>query len=242
MEQPQKRFRINAESFARERLKGLRESFSEIQKEYPEVVSLALFGSMTKGKAREESDIDGWIFVDASRVPMAETGKPTVEKVKTGGGMEEYRLTPDVAQRYSGSLREKLKTRLQLTDEQVHHLRTLAISPEILEDELLKITGDVQKLLTWENASGTKRGPRPDVQIPTNLYAMFHLSLGNDIRAYRSQLLERLNRMGDVGARAWKEIIWQTEFMEQGMPIKPTDRRYPRTLEEAVAMNKKPHP
>lgn len=61
----EKRFHLSSAEFSRDRLRILREEFKKFQREYPgEVIAFSLYGSMSKGYAEEESDIDGALFFD----------------------------------------------------------------------------------------------------------------------------------------------------------------------------------
>lgn len=64
-----RRFLLSRSLEWKERIKKLQEVFYEIKKDHPEVVSLSLFGSLTKGYANEESDVDGWLNIDNDKTP-----------------------------------------------------------------------------------------------------------------------------------------------------------------------------
>ena len=68
----QKRFTLSQEEFAQERIAGIKSAVEELKIEHPEIVSLMLFGSLSKGQSREQSDIDGILFVDAEKVEEME--------------------------------------------------------------------------------------------------------------------------------------------------------------------------
>lgn len=247
-----KRFALSSEPFAKERLKVLRSAFNEVHVEHPEVISLALYGSMTKGTAVEKSDIDAWVFVDAD---VLEKQKKTesrqaghVVDKDVSHGRETYYLKPEIGKRYSGFIRERLKED-GLQQDQVQHIRTLPISRDIIRKSLDRLKKGVQALGKWKfdkeeydsqitnknfRAKSPNRPENPDV--PLNLYAMFHLSMGTDIRKFRRLLIDELLQEGEIGEAMWKEIIEDTEFMEQGMPMKPTGKRYPRTLKQALGV------
>jgi len=56
-----KRFLLSRNPELKERLEILQVLVYEMQKEHPEIISLSLFGSLTKGYATPESDYDGYI-------------------------------------------------------------------------------------------------------------------------------------------------------------------------------------
>ena len=61
-----KRFLLSRNPELKERLEILQVLVYEMQKEHPEIISLSLFGSLTKGYATPESDYDGYINIDSA--------------------------------------------------------------------------------------------------------------------------------------------------------------------------------
>lgn len=59
-----KRFLFSSHPELKERLAGLQEIVRDFQKQYPELISLSIYGSLIKGYATPESDIDGVIILD----------------------------------------------------------------------------------------------------------------------------------------------------------------------------------
>lgn len=78
-EPPEKRFKLSGEPFAKERLAKVKTTVDVLKREHPEILSFCLFGSMVKGKAKPESDIDGYLFVDADSVPNAQLASQQLE-------------------------------------------------------------------------------------------------------------------------------------------------------------------
>lgn len=223
-----KRFMVTKETFALGRLRTAQEVVREMRNNNPEIQSLMVFGSTTKGKAREESDIDGWLFVDPGMVP---DGRKKELK------LDEWGFSSELAKFYSQKLRSEMRKRLNLTEDQVEHLRTLPISESIIDKAVLQVDEGLQKyevyksrLQTWQIKNS---GPRPEEvdqpDVPLNIYAMFHLAIGNGIRKYRNYLITKLEEMGPRGELIWKEIIADTKMMENHR----TEKRYPKTLKQA---------
>ncbi|MBI2121616.1 MAG: nucleotidyltransferase domain-containing protein [Candidatus Sungbacteria bacterium] len=63
-----KRFLLSRHPELKERLKKIHEIMKEEKAKYPELVALTLFGSLTKGYAIPESDIDGYILIDEDKI------------------------------------------------------------------------------------------------------------------------------------------------------------------------------
>lgn len=63
----EKRFMLSSNPELRGRLRKLREVFYQLNQKFPEVIALSLFGSMVKGYANENSDVDLMLFFDDSQ-------------------------------------------------------------------------------------------------------------------------------------------------------------------------------
>ena len=127
------RFSISEKPFVKERFKVIREALKEIKKKYPEVLSFCIFGSMvrldrdpalwkTKGKEgpREDSDIDGYLFIDS-------------EKIK--GFNEDIDDFYRVSMKYRKFV-ENLKNKLNFTYDQISDIDTILISKNIINKRL----------------------------------------------------------------------------------------------------------
>lgn len=142
-----KRFVISKETYSQERVHATQEAVLELQEKHPEILGLGLFGSLTKGKSREDSDIDGYLFVNASLVENEAPNKgPVVEykrELKRGTATEEalgikrlsvyphFKKTID--EYYEKMIRDAIKEKLNsLSDEQTEHLRVFPMSEQII--------------------------------------------------------------------------------------------------------------
>ena len=228
-----KRFVLSNQEFAQKRLSVIREVFNEIKKEYPEVLSLCMFGSMVNNgtNVREDSDIDGYLFIDVDLI-KGKNGYlkfDEVVEVKKGDSWAEefFYLKREIAEKYILKMRKNLKEKLNLDENHLKHLRTMPISEEIVDRSIENMS---KSLVLWVKKYGKKDGFISGVN--TNLFAMFHLSLDRDIRKYRKYLLNKLSDLGADGDLFWKEIINSTEQLEQKFQ-QETGKRYPKTLADA---------
>ncbi|MES3005770.1 MAG: nucleotidyltransferase domain-containing protein [Patescibacteria group bacterium] len=151
------RFDVGDNGEIRERLSIIQESVREIQETYPEVVGFLMFGSMVKGYATEESDIDGRIIIDVEQIHDKNSNTVTVigwRSLKNDAGalsVKERGLSPSsiharfedaTKKRYEDLIKDKFKLGIsKLSDEQVRHIEALPISFEAL-DKILKIWRD----------------------------------------------------------------------------------------------------
>ncbi|MFA6193812.1 MAG: nucleotidyltransferase domain-containing protein [Parcubacteria group bacterium] len=227
----EKRFRLSKEDFAKERIEGVRDTFQEVKKDYPEILSFCLFGSLVKGDTKLESDIDMAVFVDAEQLECRfgnigrYAGKPVVKKTidrEKGAIVLDTEMRVDVVRPIRNAIREILKKRLGLIDNQVRDILIKPISEDIIDSHVEEMVRGIEK----ENNDPKKF---ETVYISRNLYEMFHLETGGGIRKYRKYLIDKLCAMGETGERVWGEIVSDTSSMEHSHP---DNIRYPRTLEE----------
>lgn len=223
-ERSEKRFILSKEQFAQERIRGIKDTVRELQKEYSEVLGLCLFGSMTKGTVCPESDIDGSFFIDADKVAKkfgfkendilqninVELGRAECFKENSELGI------PD----YGREIREKLQERLNLSLKQIKHITVRPISENIIDQHL----DILKRRVEIREYSGPLYPSR-------NLFPMFHLETGRGIKKCRKYLIDKLIASGETGEKVWKAIIKSTEELEH-IRI-DTRKRYPRTLKEA---------
>ena len=163
----EKRYVISKEENARKKFEVFREIFWRVEKEHPEIIGATLFGSMVKGTAGLNSDIDAFIFVDLDKIKntitpqevevanaqIAKLKNEHDQKVAEGKEFGEYQPTPVedyiVTHRYKELFTEPLKS-TGLTDEQMRDVRIMAVSKNDLEDELEKAVDSQQKVIEYD--------------------------------------------------------------------------------------------
>lgn len=255
----EKRFVLSKEPFAQERIEAVKQVVDDIKSVHPEVLSFCMFGSMTSGRANPESDIDGYLFVDATKT-AGKLSKEQTDIIQTSkpeeGSIRTY-FTSEVEDEYSGLMRQELMARLNLTAEQVQHVRIRPVSEQIIDEHVKDLQEQVNalrefnsKIIAWEsrNPKGVgkpiqevldyyeQRPKHPSLPSPSvTLQSMFHLQIGNGIQPFRTHLINQLSNMGVEGEEIWKEIIQGTEMMESHLRTE-TGKVYPKTLEQAKAI------
>ncbi len=151
-----KRFSLSREEFAMKRIMALKETIKEMKKRYPEIISFGLFGSMSRGQAKETSDIDGYLFVDAEQVQntenklRGENAEPVVEYYQREDGEEagvkNMYMYPsfrdEIDEDYQRSLQDSLRQRIpDFSKKQIKHVRILPLSNEVIDtliDDLIR--------------------------------------------------------------------------------------------------------
>lgn len=159
----EKRFSLQRqEVFAENRINALSESVKELQQEYPEIISLTFFGSLSKGQSKIESDIDGALYIDADLVSEREKSEgkkdddvidirqekeTLVQGLKTQKISLKIFLRSDLYEKYNKLIQDKvLQKDHTLSSEQVEHLRALPMSEKVLIDLMDKIVKSMRLL------------------------------------------------------------------------------------------------
>lgn len=256
-----KRFVLSEEDFSEKHLTAVKEEVDEIKEKYPEVLSLCLFGSMVKGTAHEDSDIDGYLFIDSASA-AAKENIPEEQIIKYHQTRNDVYFTDEVAGRYTHEFRDGLKQKTGLEDKDVEHIRSRPISERVINDSIqaalqyqkakeqyykdldqydidqkvwVKNTpkrGQSIEVILEHQKNKPKRPVSPD-PVSTSLGSMFHLDVGGGIGKYRKMLFTKLVELGPAGEEIWKSVIGNTERMENNLRGDPS-KRYPRTLVEAI--------
>ncbi|MBM4177364.1 nucleotidyltransferase domain-containing protein, partial [Candidatus Gribaldobacteria bacterium] len=203
----EKRFKLSREPFAKERIKAIKDSVKKLQGEYPEVLSLCLFGSMVKGNIKKTSDIDGYLFVDVDMVKekhLKDKDLKITEEDLLFGESIGILFKEEIENEYSLGLKKKLFSILHLSAEQLEHLRITPISEEIIDRQVQDIVQQLKLISSykesyraWEESYPTekvddlkvladyykKKPEYPKLPRPSqNLRSMFHLDVGGGIR------------------------------------------------------------
>jgi hypothetical protein len=124
---------LNApEGTARERLHALRDAITTVQEQYPEVLGATVFGSTVKGRVKLESDIDGFLFVDAGRA--AEVDRPLHTEEQRYGTYLQPSTSP-----YKAAIVEDMRDQGFTDPGLFKDFGELAISPAIISDSIEKL-------------------------------------------------------------------------------------------------------
>lgn len=256
--QPEKRFAPSREAFSQERLKALKSTIDTMKRENPEVLSFTMFGSMARGNPHQESDIDGYLFVEVSEKDDLESPEPKVEEVLKEDPYvteRETLFTREAAQPYRKKFEEHMMKNSDMTAEQIQQgLKIRPMNERILKQEVDDIVAGLEAKAAYDEAYDSwfdarpvdstdlkaliayrlAEPERPPTTLPSSaISGMFHMDVGGGIRKYREQLLDDLASRGEVGEKVWERIIEDTDMMEN---YGTSNKRYPRTLAEAQAL------
>lgn len=228
----EKRFSFSPEKFERDKRTGIQKAIEALQKKYPEILGMTLFGSLTKRESSKSSrDIDEYVFLDPYKVAKKENKKieeiifyPYINAVGILNGKAfNPRFTDEIDQRYKTEIRQKLlQNNPELTHSQMEHLWVFPIS-EAIVNNFIDSNIDEQYYLEDAIFSG-----------------LFHLRVGQgkEIQKYRKMIIDKLYSLGQRGEEIWNRIIHAVALAEQDTRVEGTETRvqkthYPQTIEAA---------
>lgn len=210
-----KRFHLATEQFSKERLDALKQGFEEFQTQHPEVISFSLFGSMSKGYAKPDSDIDGWLFVSSeaeNAEKLGEKFREVVGKELTGVGLSVF-VEPISGRDFDDLLDDMAKT--------YEGAKTRSASVSI------------EEAIPYLNVKAERIGK-----------IFMGISFGHGLNEYRAGVLQKLQSLGSFGETVWKEIMNRVRLYERFPRRSDSDviemqkgkyaRLYPNTLAEAI--------
>lgn len=231
----ERRFTLATETTARTRLDNFRDKVKDFQKKNPEVLGATVYGSMIKGEqAKETSDIDAFLYVDAETMPEKENLQ------------EKYNFV-DI--KYRTDFLKSLN--ISNEDEQTYYrdLRVKLLSEETIDKDIDDYIQSETRYNTYKqmlNEKYTYDLPEEDkekllAQEPLTqgmdfaTAGMFHAKVGYGLEKYRHLFLEKVNELSDkkMSDNIWKDIYSQLKTYEQRSdPSKKIE--IPATLDEAI--------
>ncbi|MBI4652928.1 nucleotidyltransferase domain-containing protein [Candidatus Kuenenbacteria bacterium] len=227
----EKRFSFSPEEPERKKRTGIQKAIEVLQKKYPEILGMTLFGSLAKGTDNKFSnDIDGYVYLEADDVAKKENMKTEQIVFYTDrnrgdilkGKVLNPRLKKEIAQKYEAEIRQELlQNNPELKPCQVEHTWVFPINEVIINN---LIDGYVDRKY---EAGDMLRG-------------LFHLRVGQGkkIQKYRKIIIDKLDSLGERGEEAWQRFIHTVAFFEQDTRVEGTEARveeryYPQTIQEA---------
>lgn len=116
------RLMLSLDPVVQERLAKLKHALADLKREYPEIITAQLVGSMVKGYAVPESDLDITFLIDGDT--LAQKNAEAIAKGEASRGTSYYqRLIP-----------ERLRQELRISEEQTKHVWVYSLDKEELEE------------------------------------------------------------------------------------------------------------
>ncbi len=227
-----KRFHLSREPFAKERLRALKEEFARFQERHPEALSFHLYGSLSKGYAVPESDVDGILFFS----------------------LDNAREKPHDFESAPQEFEEAVGRRLGIKGQNSGcHFKMHVLGHAGLHVDLVTIHRAFEKIkerhpFDFENLDahwnifGLSQLTSP---IFDKLVDIFRgVAIGRGIYPYRRQILEELKTGGAVGEKVWNAIICSLRVEERAFEkgrLSDHDvfegkyeNLYPQTIDDAI--------
>ena len=256
--QSPKRFPLQEDVFAGERIHATRDAILETKKEFPEIISGALLGSLARGKSKKEtSDIDCMVFVNPTHsnsldIKYKDPLYPfwiDIESSNSDSGVRFVHTNYFFDSQDYAAYKEVLHSHLlkkvsDLNEEKIFHFAPIAISKEyikvVIDGNNLMLNdqkGFKDQIISWlpkEKEFASNDSISYAIDIPETLYGIFYLELGKGLEEYRKYLIEYLDGLGSSGETIWRRISYNLERREQEKwGVGPNEVYYPRTLAEA---------
>lgn len=213
----QKRFVINPDSM--QAMKHIREALPQLQADYPFLMGVSFFGSRTKGKEIEGSDLDIRIFYNS-------------DKSKDLTTIPEIPPTPYVSRDSKAQLQIKIREVSGLDLDQ-HDGLLVNISRE-KTDNYLELFTDYVKQFIDSNSVDDNIHDLAAIPPAQNLYSQFFLAVGEGIYENRAYIMERL-RQTPEGEKYFQVLMKCLASFERGGEKHSTPKyeRLPQSIEEA---------
>lgn len=203
-----KRFAINPQEFSQERLRIIRETFDQLQRQYPDVLSLSIYGSMSKGYATPDSDVDVIIYLD-------------VRKVKDEQDVERE-------MEIKNNFQEKLRPMGIGCDCKIYQISEEIINEGLEDAERVRQSLNIDPNSHMLPHLGNQYQPIKDL--------FTGISVGVGIQKYRRYLLKQLELQGEKGQKIWRGIIDSVRSFERDLPGDDDSFKdlYPYDLQKAM--------
>lgn len=211
------RFRLN--EISRIKLGGYRLLYEKFSLENPSIVGTTIFGSQVVGRARSDSDIDSYLFIDEdiwnpngvknpdARVAIEDNDKDWFEAMTTLG----Y------------NFRNLVGEKLGLTEVQRIEIRTRLLSKVRIDNEINALMGYTKKRHNFSSVV------YPNISIDK----LFHLQLGRGLDGYRAYILGVLKQEGALGELVWQQMMETVEMMERRLQVSRDPKIFPQTVDQA---------
>lgn len=123
------RFKLSREPEQMEKIKKIREIANEAEVNHPEFVSFQIFGSLIKGYAKNESDIDIYLIVDEDKIEREENDQ---DQDAREIAKEKYLKCKNLLNHVKG----KMMVNMDLSEEQVKDVSLKIISENRIKESL----------------------------------------------------------------------------------------------------------
>jgi hypothetical protein len=208
----------------------------ELARQLPEIVGVTVFGSVARGEARADSDVDAMVFVEVRGDARTQSnprlaGEPAVLPEGEGPLDSKTSFHPIVELDYKWPINRALvRNGIDKSD-----IDVCPISDEIIDTQVAKVLAGAEKINNNEPNS---------VTVPRNLRGLFHAPVMTEgLVGYQHRVMVMLAQ-SPHGETAWNMIRDMVVGYEQGRKgdFGGAHREIPGTLEEARIAFTSPQP
>lgn len=249
--EPSPDVRLNAAENSPEslrRLTALKEVLAELSEDHSDIVGATIYGSTASGKARPDSDIDGYVYADISKSENPDIAEHIVAtkevfSVEVAFGEELGKaMSDDINSRILAKMGELSAIEKDGKDA-LSDLKVVPISEDIINQNIAELSDWAQahnaREQYWRDLETSEEIPEeynlpelPDSpsSLARQINGLFHPDVSGSLGDYRRQVVEGLKQLGAAGEYVWQGVADFIETFEGNREIE----EMPRTLEEAA--------
>jgi hypothetical protein len=219
---------FSGQEFSLQQLDRLSSAFRDLAVTKPEIAGFTCYGSVSRGEAGPDSDVDMFAFVEVKpdapmqkNVMVGESG--ILRTSEPGANIDGTFFHPGIAVDYTMAIQKACEVQ-GIADIDVD---VLPISPELVDSQVSQILADTKKY------QGKKIG-----FMPRNIRGLFHVPVGEDgLRSYQAAVINRLTAdpNGEAAWRMIRHVVAGFEKGRAGQDQEVEHRDIPKTLAEAQA-------
>ncbi len=207
---------ISSEERSIDQLSKLVSVTHELAGKFPEFAGMTIFGSVARGEARDNSDVDTVTFFEVSG------GDSTRPVHKAAAGVNMHIFGASVEAEYRNSVRNAFKEEAVMNPDQADII-VLPISTEIVEEE-------VEDLLAAAAAYDPKSEDGFTWSVPRNIRTLFNMPVVDGrLKKYQAQVVDTLAR-SEYGKLAWGMLAFKVRYFEIGREREDDWAEYERRL------------
>lgn len=202
-----KRFTLNPEH--KETVKAFHRAIKELSNNYPEIISVGLVGSATKGYANQVSDVDYFVFIDKEK---------SIQKLDPTELLKKQEIINRLLKtKYEKIFKENLAEKSNLPIEKLHLIEVMPLNENLIKNWIAQHNSfyyELSLLFTLQMGS-------------------------RNIEQYRKIVFDELEKLSDEGENIWQNIMTTCLLAERGIflgehgTLEIYTNLYPQTIKEA---------
>ncbi len=180
-----------------------------LKTQLPEFAGMTAYGSVVRGNAKQESDVDITVFFDVSQDRTSDlvnhVRKTAPNEIEDLSDVHIFDLSTKL--RYNIAIRNALKEKGTLNPQDAD-ISALPISSEIVSEEVKDLLNVAAR---YDSSKDENK-----VWAPRNIRALFNMPIADErLKGYQAQVVQDLSR-SPYGKRAWQMLAFRAVHFEKG--------------------------